>query len=126
MFWLYRPSLGAFMFATPIYSCLGVTPAVLLHPSPAGPGGSRPTIYFHIPQEHVGPNMALGTGFILSCLKVKVKFILRPTVSRLVCSGISHPSGTRDQFFFLFHRNYLETFAVLLLWGGLSDERIGL
>jgi hypothetical protein len=33
------------------------------------------------------------------CVEVEVK--LRPTVSRLVCLGVRHPSGTRDQFFFL-------------------------
>jgi hypothetical protein len=32
-------------------------------------------------------------------LEVEVK--LRPTVSRPVCLGVRHPSGTRDQFFFL-------------------------
>jgi hypothetical protein len=34
--------------------------------------------------------------------KVKVKVILRPTVSRQVRFGVRHPSGTRDPFFFLF------------------------
>jgi hypothetical protein len=35
------------------------------------------------------------------------------------------PSGTRDQFIFVFHENYLQTFAVLLLWGTLSGGRPG-
>jgi hypothetical protein len=31
---------------------------------------------------------------------------LRPTVSRPVCPGVRHPSGTRDQFFFLFEISF--------------------
>jgi hypothetical protein len=34
-------------------------------------------------------------------VKVKLKVILRPTVSRPVRLGVRHPSGTCDQFFFL-------------------------
>jgi hypothetical protein len=34
-------------------------------------------------------------------LQVEVEVNLRPTVSRPVCLGVVHPSGTRDQFFFL-------------------------
>jgi hypothetical protein len=34
-------------------------------------------------------------------VEVEVKVNLRPTVSRPVCLGFRHPSGTRDQFFFL-------------------------
>jgi hypothetical protein len=32
---------------------------------------------------------------------VEVEVKLRPTVSRPVCLGVRHPTGTRDQFFFL-------------------------
>jgi hypothetical protein len=34
-------------------------------------------------------------------VEVEVEVNLRPTVSRPVCLGVRHPSGTRDQFFFL-------------------------
>jgi hypothetical protein len=51
---------------------------------------------------------------------------LRPTVSRPVCSVVRPRSATRDQFFFFFHGNYLEIFAVLIIWCALSDERTGL
>jgi hypothetical protein len=33
--------------------------------------------------------------------EVEVEVTLRPTVNRPVCFGVGHPSGTRDQFFFL-------------------------
>jgi hypothetical protein len=50
---------------------------------------------------------------LLCCVKVKV--ILRSTVSRPFCSGIRSSSGTRDCFFFLFHRNYPQIFVVLIV-----------
>jgi hypothetical protein len=36
-----------------------------------------------------------------SIIEVEVEVNLRPTVSRPVCLGVRHPSGTRNQFFFL-------------------------
>jgi hypothetical protein len=40
-------------------------------------------------------------GISSSQAATEVEVNLRPTVSRPVCLGIRHPSGTRDQFFFL-------------------------
>jgi hypothetical protein len=37
----------------------------------------------------------------LNAIFTEVEVNLRPTVSRPVCLGVRHPSGTRDQFFFL-------------------------
>jgi hypothetical protein len=56
---------------------------------------------------------------------VKVKVILRPTVSRPVRLGVRHPPGTRDQFSSSFLSLFL-TVADLLMWGALSDEKSGL
>jgi hypothetical protein len=39
--------------------------------------------------------------YIIFLLVVEVEVNLRPTVSRPVCLGVRHTSGTRDQFFFL-------------------------
>jgi hypothetical protein len=53
-----------------------------------------------------------------SQVKVKVKIMLLPTVSRPVYLGVKHPSGAQDQDFC-----YRQTVAGLLMWGALCDER---
>jgi hypothetical protein len=53
--------------------------------------------------------------------KVKVKVILRLTISQSVSLGIEHPSGAHDQIFF----SYMKV-TLLFNWGALSDERTGL
>jgi hypothetical protein len=46
-------------------------------------------------------SLIIGKFYLSSKAKVKVKVMLQPTVSRPVRPGVRHPSGTRDQFFFL-------------------------
>jgi hypothetical protein len=53
--------------------------------------------------------------------KVEVEVNLRPTVSRPVCLGVALPSGAHDQIFVFCLR-----IAGFLMWGTLSDERMGL
>jgi hypothetical protein len=71
-------------------------------------GVSGPCIY--IPLEQVGPVIPPGTGFPFLAsydsqgyggIEVEVEVNLGPTVRRPVRLGVRHPSGTRDQFFFL-------------------------
>jgi hypothetical protein len=47
--------------------------------------------------------------------------MLRPTVSRSVCLDIKHPSGAYNKIFIA-----VRQLAGLLMWGGLSDERMGI
>jgi hypothetical protein len=44
--------------------------------------------------------------------RVKVQFMLRPTVIRAVCPDIRPPSATRYQYPFLAHGYHLQKFAV--------------
>jgi hypothetical protein len=54
-------------------------------------------------------------------VEVEVEVNLRPTVSRPVYLGVRLPSGAHDQSF-IFHL----TIAGFLMWGTLSDKRMGL
>lgn len=48
------------------------------------------------------------------------------TACQPVCIGIKPLSGTRNQFFFHFHGNYFQIFAVFFLWDALPDKWAGL
>jgi hypothetical protein len=56
----------------------------------------------------------------------KVKVILRPTVSRLLCPGFGLQSGTHYQIYPLFHGNCLRTDAGFLSSDARSNQMIGL
>jgi hypothetical protein len=53
--------------------------------------------------------------------EIEVKVMLRPLVSWPVCLGVRLPSGAHDQIFV-----FCLTVAGFLMWGALSDERMGL
>jgi hypothetical protein len=57
--------------------------------------------------------------------EVRGKVILQPTVSRPVRLGVRHPSGTRDQFFFLLEI-FFSQLPVYYFNSALSEERTGL
>jgi hypothetical protein len=114
-------------------SCRSHDHILLSHLRLPQPGEPGPRIY--IPQEQSGPVIPLGTGlpFVAShdslgyggvCLafKVKVKVILRPTVCRPVRLGIRHSPGTSHQFFPF---SIFFTVSDLLMWGAISDEKLG-
>jgi hypothetical protein len=104
-------------------------------PQPAGPG--HPHLYppgrswssynpkLWAPFSSFLMTRRLRWRYSTSLHTVKVKVISRPTGRRPIYPGIRPPSGTCNQFFFLFHGNYLQTFA-LCYWGVLSDERMDL
>jgi hypothetical protein len=62
----------------------------------------------------------------ISSWLIIVNIILRSTVSRPVCPGISPPYGNHDQFFSHFHGNYFHIFFVFLLWGAVTEESCNL
>jgi hypothetical protein len=75
--------------------------------SPCSPGVYLSALNFRIPDllsmksdmYIMAPEpISTATSVASHCFEVEVNF--RPTVSRSVCLGVGHPSGTRDQFFF--------------------------
>jgi hypothetical protein len=85
-------------------------------------GWARNCFWFPSPQSFL---VWLITILYWVTTNLKSRVIIRPTVSRPVCPCIRAPAGTCAHFF-LFHRNYLQSFLLLLVRGALSDKRTGL
>jgi hypothetical protein len=87
-------------------------------------------IAFQHPVALILLQLRTSSGYLLPTteLNSKVKVMLRPTVSRAVCFGTKHPFGAYDQILITVRPDldYCLTFAGLLIWGALSDERTGL
>jgi hypothetical protein len=79
-------------------------------------------LWFYLP-KCIGQYCALSLcpGKRTCSFEVEVEVNLRPTASWPVCLGVELPSGAHDQIFV-----FCLTIAGFLMWGTLSDERIGL
>jgi hypothetical protein len=57
-------------------------------------------------------------------VEVKVKVILRPTICRPARPGVRHPSGTRDQFFFLLEIFFRQLWVCYFVAPSLTRGRV--
>jgi hypothetical protein len=58
------------------------------------------------------------------CNSVEVEVNLRPTISRPVCLGVRHPSGTRNQLFFLLEISFRQLRVYYFIAPSLTRGRI--
>jgi hypothetical protein len=68
----------------------------------------------HLPASHGKSSQQLKPS------EVKVKVMLRPTVSRPICLCVKHPTGAQDRIFVIVRQ------LRVVIWGTLSDCRTGL
>jgi hypothetical protein len=62
-------------------------------------------------------------SFITLSVCTEVEVHLRPTVRRPVCPAVRHPSGTRDQFFFLLEISFKQLRLCYFVAPSLTRER---
>jgi hypothetical protein len=60
----------------------------------------------------------------IRAVEVEVEVNLRPTVRRLVCPGVRHPSGTSDQFFFLLEVSFRHLWVCYFAAPSLTRGRV--
>jgi hypothetical protein len=73
-----------------------------------------------LPHSQTYAALAMPTALV----EVEVEVNLRPTVSRPVRLGVRHPSGTRDQFFFLLERFFRQLRVCYFVAPSLTRELI--